>query len=222
MRRTKIAIITLAASGLVLAGCSTGDDDSTTPQSTVESTPETSEEPPSAEATSEEPTEDDGGGGEASGDLVAWAGEFCGAIAPLEEQVSGDAFSDIQPSDPTDQAAVIEQFKETFGALGPIFADARDAIEGVGAPPIDGGDEIYDSMLQVLSTAADAFGQFSAQLETLDPNDPEALTSLAPLLEDLGPEFEAAGAELEAAFNQPEMQAAFEEAPECEGLDITS
>ena len=212
MRRMKIGIITMAAAGLVLAGCSTGEETPSPSESSGEST--SSDEPTDAES-------EDEGDGEASGDLVSWAGDFCSAIAPLQEQITGAAPEDMVPSDPSDPAAMIEQMRETFSEMVPVFAAARDAVEDAGAPPIDGGDAIYEDMLTVLQASSDAFTQIDAELAGLDPNDPNAMQSLGPILAGIAEEMGATGQELDAAFGRPEMEAAFAAAPQCDGLTIT-
>jgi hypothetical protein len=209
MRGTKIATIMLAAAGLVLAGCSSGVD-TTTPQASTED----------SSAPDESPSDDSSGDGEASGDLVDWAADLCGAIRPLEDEFDG--LQTFQPTEDPDPTAIIEQLRETFSQVGPVFAAAHDAVEDAGPPPVDGGDEIYDNMLTVLSTAADAFEQIDAELADLDPTDPAALESLEPIFSGIGTQLEEASAELDDAFAEPEMKAAFAAAPECEGLDMTS
>lgn len=218
MHRTKIVMSSLAVVGLVLAGCSTGgDDDATSPQaSTGGPEPITT---PSDESPSED---DDDEGGEASGDLVAWAGDFCGAIAPLEAKFAELENFTPEPADPSDTGAIFDQLRATFADIAPVFEEAREAVEGVGVPPIDDGEQLYDNMVNVLGTASEVFGQVDEALANVDPDDPDALNSIAPLFEDIGAEFEAAGTEIEAAFDRPEMKAAFEAAPECEGLDLGS
>jgi hypothetical protein len=212
MRGTKIGIITLAAAGLLLAGCSSGSgDDTTTPSASRDSssTPEDSSSPESSD-----------GGGEASGDLVAWAGDLCGAIRPLEEKFDG--FSSFAPTDPADPAAVIDQLRATFSGIGPVFDDAHDAVDDAGPPPVDGGDETYNNMLTVLSTAADAFDQIDQQLADIDPTDPAALESLTPIFTGIGEQLQDAGDQLDQAFGTAEMKDAFAASPDCEGLNMTS
>lgn len=214
MRGTKIGISTLVVAGFLLAGCSSGDD-TTTPE-----TSSSSSEPAPDDSTSEEESE---GGGEASGDLVDWASDLCGAIAPLEERLTGDGgLEDFAPTDPADTGAIIDQMREAFSEFGPAFSDARDAVEDAGPPPIDGGDEAYENMLTVLGTAADAFSRIDDELAALDPDDPNALAALEPFFTDLEAEMGAASEELDATFSSPEMEAAFDEAPGCEGLDMTT
>jgi hypothetical protein len=208
MHRTKIVIVALAAAGLVLTGCSSGTDDSTTPEASSDS----------SSAPQDSASADDGGG-EASDDLVAWAAQLCGAIRPLEEEFTG--LEGFQPT-ATDPEAMIDQMREMFSGLGPVFDGAHDAVEDAGAPPVDGGDEIYDNMLTVLSTTGDAFDQIDEQLADVDPSDPAALEALTPIFAGIGEKLQQSGEELDAAFARPDMKAAFAAAPECEGLDMTS
>lgn len=214
MRATKIGITMLASAGLLLAGCG-GDDDGTTPQASTSSS-----DPAPDDSASEDESEDDGDG-EASDDLVAWAGELCGAVAPLQDEALGEGLG--TPSEiPTDPADIVAQLQQQFSQIGPVFAEARDAVEAAGPPPVDDGDAIYDNMLNVLGTAADAFAEIDDELAALDPSDPDALDSLEPFFTQLEEQMGSAGDELDAAFSSPEMEAAFEQAPECEGMDMTS
>ena len=217
MHRTKIVMSSLAAVGLVLAGCSTGgDDDATSPQaSTGGPEPVTT---PSDDSPDESPSEDDDDTGEASGDLVAWAGDFCGAIAPLEEQFAdlGDNFT----PDPSGTADPFAGMTEAFAQLGPAFAAAADAIEGTGPPPIDGGEEAFDAMVSTLRGAGDLYAGIEDQLEGLDPADPNFQTEVMEIFAEIGPEFEESTEMIDEVFSTPEMEAAFETAPQCEGLDV--
>ena len=218
MHRTKIVMSSLGVVGLVLAGCSTGgDDDATSPQaSTGGPEPITT---PSDDSPDESPSEDDDDeGGEASGDLVAWAGDFCGAIAPLEEQFT-DLGDDFTP-DPSGTADPFAGMAETFAQLGPAFAAAADAIEGTGPPPIDGGEEAFDAMVSSLRSASDLYAGIEDQLEGLDPADPNFQAEVAKIFAEIGPEFEESTQMIDEVFSSSEMEAAFGAAPECEDLDI--
>jgi hypothetical protein len=209
MRATKIGIIMLAAAGLVIAGCSSGDG-TTTPTAGSSSTSDDS-------PTEEETDDGSGGGGQASGDLVSWAANICEAVGPFEER-----FAELQtlpaPTDPSDMTAYTERVLETFGSMGDLFEAARAAIEDSGPPPVDGGDEMYDSLLAAFESAGEAFDEISDEIAGIDPADPAALEQLGAVFEEFTPELEEATETLDSTFGQAEMEAAFDAAPECEGI----
>lgn len=215
MHRTKIVMSSMAAAGLVLAGCSTGDDGDTT------TTPQASQGSEGAASSAPAETSSDAAGGEdteASGDLVAWAGDFCNAVAPLEEEFDG--LNDATP-DPSSTDDPFAGMAETFAQLGPAFAAAADAIEGVGAPPIDGGEEAFDAMVTTLNGAGDLYAGIEEQLAGLDPADPNYQSEIQAILAEVSTELEDSTLVIEEVFDRPEVTAAFEQAPECDGLDIT-
>jgi hypothetical protein len=211
MRGTKISLITLMAAGLVLAGCSSDDPDTTNPDTSTGTSTEPDDSP------SEDASDD--GDGEASGDLVAWAGELCGAVGPMQDEITalGEGMATITP-DPDDPLAGMT---EAFAQLGPVFVNAADAIEGIGPPPIENGDEAFDALISSLRGAGDVYAGIEEQLAGLDPADPEFQAKVQEIFAEVGAGLEESTQVLSDVFESPEMEAAFDEAPTCEGLDMS-
>ena len=208
MRGTKIGILTLAAAGLVLTGCSSGGDGTTTtPSSGSGSTAPDDSASPGA------------GGGEASDDLVGWVANLCTAIGSFEERFAG--IQTLQPTDPADLSGYLVQVQQTFGEMGDLFADAYDAIEDSGPPPIEDGEDVQAELLAALDSAGQAFEEVGDQIATIDPNATDAMVQIQAVYTGLLPQMEGSMTTLDAVFTQPDMEAAFAAAPECEGISGT-
>lgn len=123
------------------------------------------------------------------------------------------------PSDPTD---FLTQYQALLADLGPAFSAARDAVAGLDAPPIDNGDELKSQMLTLLDKSSTAFNSIADEIAQLDPADPNALQSLGSAIAGLAPDLKSSSDALNTAFSDPDMKDAFNEAPQCEGLDMGS
>ena len=212
-----VAIAGAVGLAALTAGCSSGDDDSTAPSSSATSAGPASTASSTSDPSS--PSTSDSGGGSASGDLVSWAGDFCGAVRPMVEQLQGFTAA---PSDASDPAALVAQYQALMAAVGPAMADASDAIDGLDAPPIDDGENIKSQMVTLLDESAAAFDKIATQIAALDPNDPNAFASFGSAMSAIEPDLDKSSEALDKAFDDANMQDAFDQAPECAGLDMGS
>lgn len=206
MRGTKFGIIALAAAGLVLAGCSS-DGEGTTPQASLDSDSPAPDDSPSEEGTD--------GGGEPSAEFVGWAGDLCDVSAPLQDEMA--ALTEDFTPDPEDPLAGMS---EALAKLGPAFATAADAIERIGPPPIDGGQEAFDALIAGFRDASDVYASLEDQLSELDPADPNFQEQMTAIFSGLGEDLQESSQVIDDVFSSPEMSAAFEAAPECALADM--
>jgi hypothetical protein len=203
-----LSIVTAALSlSILAAGCSTGGDDGSTPAPSG-----------TAMSASAEPgsSDDSSGDDSADGDLTAWAGQMCDAVRPMVERTQEFA----PPTDFSDPSSFLDQYRSMIDDLGDAFADAKNAVEDLDAPPIENGPQIKQDMLTVLDQASSLYQRLGDSFASLDPNDPSSLASIGPELQELLPEIEDAARELDQAFDSDAMKDAVAAAPQCDGLDL--
>ena len=91
----------------------------------------------------------------------------------------------------------------------------------IGPPPIDGGDEAFDEHDRALSGRERRLRQHR---ETSSPRSTRPTRTpsqeLTAIFTGLGADLEESAREIDETFSSPEMEAAFEAAPECDGVDM--
>jgi hypothetical protein len=158
-----------------------------------------------------------GCGGE-SADPVAWSNDVCGALLPFVEGVA-NAQPDLNPSDPTAAVTGLQNFLDA--AVTGAQASLTD-LEDTPPSPVEGGDEFVTNLRSALTQFRDGLEMARSELEGVDPANPQsvaaalpaALTALQGLENVPNP---AAGLE-----SNPELQAAGEEAPNCQTIERTT
>jgi hypothetical protein len=159
-----------------------------------------------------------GGGGDTAplptDDPVAWMDQVCGVMLPLTVAPAGAEFDPGQTPEET-----LNQLRETVTKGAAAMETAIDGLGAVGPSPITGGDEFVQQMSTTLGTAKTAFDGVAQKLEDVDPNDPAGFaTAFSDLATTEGLEgLEDPG---KALKTNPELEAAAEQAPKCQQLNV--
>lgn len=101
---------------------------------------------------------------------VAWADTVCGAVADGAAKVP--QFPRLDSSDPDKiKRGFVEHVRTFSGAVGGV----RDAVDGLGAPPVKNGKAVFTRTVGKLGKAVKSLDKAAAKLEKADAEDQQAM-----------------------------------------------
>lgn len=214
--RSRSTAAVFAVAGLVLAGCSNeAVEDSEPPPASASAAP-SSAAPSSAAAPSSSPSA--AAGGEAPADAVAWMDEVCVALVPLAQRLQAPP-----PPNLTDPAATQQALSSYLGDAAQEAETAGEAITSAGAPPVEGGDQIAETVNAEVEELSTNLTEAQAEIDGVDPNDAAAVGRAA-----IGGAADAIGSvgnivEVTTAVSEDQqLRQAFEQSADCEPLRTIS
>lgn len=165
-----------------------------------------------------------------NGDAVAvetWAGGVCGSV---EEWLRGinqkgtQLGQDVQGvSDLTKGRDLLVQFMEDAVSLTDTMIQG---VEDSGAPDIENGEQLSADLVDALQPVRDTFSSAVDTAQALPTDDPDAFsqaaTQLGQEITDSQTAFSASFDELQAKYDDPALNSAFDTVPECAQLGATS
>ena len=182
----------LAAAGFAVAGCA----DNTVPAPA----------PLLPEVTSTQPAE-------AQTATVDWARSMCQALDPAFEQLGAPPQPDLGNLVATRQAYI-----DYLGDARSAAQQAIDRLAAVGAPPVENGVQVLESMRIQLVQLREDLDEAMAQLNRADPNDVGgaglALGAAGNVLAALGNRAQV----LANLVVDPQLRAAIDQTPECQNV----
>jgi hypothetical protein len=193
-----------AAAGLALAGC--GTNPAVTPD--AEPAPVTEGQMPEDQVTDGQVTD-----GTADPQAVSWTGEVCQALVPVAQTLR------IPPTiDVTAPQAAQQAYRDYLATAQTQAEQAQQQLEQLGAPPIEGGEDLAEDVREQLDDLRDDVADAQQRIDAADPGNPlsigEAVVAGGNLLGAVGNNVQAIG----ALTDEPELRIAFEEAPACADL----
>jgi hypothetical protein len=197
MRRSLLGAAVLTALLPIAAACS--GSDSTTDTSTT------------GAATTTEAS-----AGTSSDENVQWVDKVCGEIVGLTEAQT-TAPPDLQDPDP---AKTLQAFDVYISSNIDAVEDTIAGLKDVGPSPIDGGDEALTALVTGLEALKTGYETTKSKFASVDGSDPaaaqaailEAFAGLSAGGEEFGKAFEEVG-------ENPAIEAAGNEAPNCQKLE---
>ncbi|WP_447005262.1 hypothetical protein ACRAKI_01560 [Saccharothrix isguenensis] len=154
----------------------------------------------------------------ADADPVKWTGTFCEGISPTIEGVMTllKTMFEGGAEDPAVQKAALLDYS---GKAGKSLSEAGEKLDDLGAPSAD-AQELHDELVTFFTDSGKTLNEVNAELEKLDPADPE----FSAKLEKLGGD-QADPSKLQEQIKRlqedPELAAAFKQAPECVAMAET-
>jgi hypothetical protein len=154
----------------------------------------------------------------AAADPVKWTGTFCEGMGPTIEGVMTllKAMFEGGAEDPAVQKAALLDYS---GKAGQSMSEAGEKLAALGAPSAD-AQELHDELVKFFTDSGKTANEVNAELTKLDPADPE----FSAKLEKLGGD-QADPSKLQEQIKKlqedPELAAAFKQAPECVALSET-
>jgi hypothetical protein len=157
---------------------------------------------------------DSGGGAVApTTDPVAWTDKVCGSLLPLQQ--SFDAPPSFDQSDP---AAGIKSLSDFLGKGVTVIDQAVSGLDAAGPSPVADGDAAVAKIKTTLTTVRSSFNQAKTEIDKIDPNNVQDLITGLPKavapLQDLS-QLKNPAADLQS---NPQLDAAFAKAPNCQTL----
>jgi hypothetical protein len=145
-----------------------------------------------------------------------WARSVCGALTPWRAEIS-DLTAKAQQQ--LSAAKTAAQTKVNVVALLSGAAEssekARRGVAGAGVPDVKGGDQIAKHFAGSLEKARDAYGHAKDAVSALPTADAKAFyAAVRTSFDALGKEYEASALDT-ANVGSKDLQAAFNEVPEC-------
>jgi hypothetical protein len=182
----------LVAAGLAVAGCA----DNTVPAPAPLLPKATSTQPPEAQTAT-----------------VDWARSMCQALDPAFEKLGAPPQPDLG-----NLAATRQAYIDYLGTARNAAQQAIDGLTVVGAPPVDNGVQVLESMRIQLVQLREDLDEAMAQLKRADPNDVGgaglALGAAANVLAALGNRAQV----LANLVIDPQLRAAINQTPECQNV----
>lgn len=154
----------------------------------------------------------------AAADPVKWTGTFCEGIGPTIEGVMAllKTMFEGGAEDPAVQKAALLDYS---GKAGKSMSEAGEKLAALGAPSAN-AQELHDELVKFFTESGKTATEVNAELAKLDPADPE----FSAKLETLGGD-QADPSKLQEQIKKlqedPELAAAFKEAPECVAMAET-
>jgi hypothetical protein len=181
-----------AAAGLAIAGCSDGaGPPAPAPEPTAQPAPTT---------------------GVASA-TVTWTDSVCSALVPVAQAVTAPP-----PSALSDPVATKQAYLTYIdGALG-MTDHAEQQVDQAGAAPVQGGAELARRIQEQLGDLREDLAQARAQIDRADPGDPAALGQAVAAAGNIVGSMANSAQAVAAVSRNPELDAAFEQAPSCAPL----
>jgi hypothetical protein len=202
-RRPTVVAALAATAVLAFAGCAA--DEVPAPAPPAAPAPAPAPAPP-------QPDTADPPAGEAT---VAWTGTVCSAVAPVVETLRTPPAVDF-----TDAAATREAYLAYIDATLQDAEQAVQQVQGAGAPPVEGGDELAQEVRSQVEDLTEDLTQARVQLERADPNDVgaigHAVATVGNLMGSLGNSVQAIG----EIRTDRRLDASFDQAPECQQLTV--
>lgn len=199
-QRPTVVAAMVAAAALALAGCA--GDEVTAPATPAPAPAPVPPQPGAADPPADEAT-------------VAWTGTVCSAVAPVVETLRTPP-----PVDFTNAAATREAYLAYIDATLQDAEQAVQQVQGVGAPPVEGGDELAQEVRSQVEDLTQDLTEARVQLERADPTDVgaigHAVATVGNLMGSLGNSVQAVG----EIRTDPRLDAAFDQAPECQQLNL--
>ena len=223
MSRPRFALAALLALGLLGFAACGGDDSGSaaTTGSGSSATTATASSDTEAASTSAASTS-----APSSGDAVSvesWAGGVCGSVETWLRGINQKGTQlgqDVQGvSDLTKGRDLLVQFMEDAVALTDTMIEG---VEAAGAPDIENGDQLATDLVAALQPVKDTFSTAVDKAKALPTDDPEAFsaaaTQLGQEITDSQTEFSASFDQLQATYDDPALNTAFDTVPECAQL----
>ena len=156
------------------------------------------------------------GGGSSSAEAVAWTDEVCGALAGFTRAAT------TRPDvDRTDPVATVRGYSDYFGSAAAGIDTAITRLESAGASPLDGGDEYVTRLKDALAQIRASFNTARTQLAEVDTSSVESVTTAIPSATAPLRELSNLADPTAGLRANDELQAAAEEAPNCQALRST-
>ncbi len=194
MRRPLAALVTVA--GLAVAGCATDDAPGAPPLA-----------PPLSEVVSPPPAQ-------LQPAALDWARSMCQALNPAFDRLGVPPQPDLG-----NPAATRQTYIDYLGNARNATQQAIDQISAIGAPPVDNGQQILDSMRNQLTQLREDLDDGLARLNRADPNDASAMglalaAAASNVLGAVGNRVQVLG----TLATDRQLRAAVDQTPECQNL----
>ncbi|MGK5533088.1 hypothetical protein [Streptomyces sp. URMC 129] len=145
-------------------------------------------------------------------EALEWAENFCSHV-----QEGSDALS-LPEATTTDPAQTRDDYVGFLNDVAAQLDAIGQDIESDGPPPVVNGQESYDAAMDELNEAREALDAATTQLEEAEVEDEESLTAALEAAGESMADVQAYGGP-EATFrNNPDIEAALNEAENCESL----
>ena len=189
-RRRPLAVA-VVATGLTLAGCGANTNNAPATSTNAPSGPAVNSTAPAP----------------AQPAAVAWAKSMCQALGPAFSQLGA-----LPQPDTANPAATRQAYVDYLSRASTAAQQAYDRLTSVGPPPVQNGQQILDQARTQLSQLRDNLNSALTQLKAAEPNESTAA---------VGPAFSAAGNAVSLVgtlTSNPQLQAAIDQAPECQNV----
>lgn len=148
----------------------------------------------------------------AADEATTWMGRVCEPMTSLVQQLRS-----LPAPDPTDAAATKQAYVEYLDAAVQETDRVIEAVRAAGPPPVEGGDAAANDIQGQLADLRRDLVQARDQLEQAGGDAAaigQVIASAGNLIESFGNRLQAAA----ALTDNPQLEAAFEQAPECQEL----
>ncbi|MDG4833839.1 hypothetical protein O7627_31690 [Solwaraspora sp. WMMD1047] len=146
----------------------------------------------------------------------AWAASVCQALAPWRAEISTlTSSAQQQMTAKTTPAQAQENLVRLFGGAEQASETARRSVQEAGVPDVDRGDVVSREFLASLTAVRDAYGQARRSIEELSTGEAGAFyAGVKTAIDTLNQEYDASALDT-SELDSVELQAAFDEVPEC-------
>ena len=149
----------------------------------------------------------------ATTDPVAWSDKVCGSLLPLQQ-----SFETPPSFDQNDPAAAVKALSDFLGKGVTAIDQAVTGLDAAGPSPLPDGDAAVAKIKTTLTTVRSSFDQSKTAIDKIDPNNVQDLITGLPKavapLQDLS-QLKNPATDLQT---NPQLEAAFAKAPNCQTL----
>jgi hypothetical protein len=149
-------------------------------------------------------------------DARAWAASVCTTLEPWRTEIGSlTSRAQQQMSALTTPGQAKENLTRLFAGAEAASEQARAGVAKAGVPDVDGGAKIADSFLGSLAAMRDAYGKARSGIQSL-PTAPAGTfyDQVRTVVTQLQTDYQASSLDT-SNLNSKELQAAFDEVPEC-------